>query len=162
MKAAHALGAAAAIFATAALAEDAPAPPPSPAEARMQELHQVINDPKSTAARRKGAREELANLLRSPAGQGPIPAPGEKPARAPRAAVEPLAPLVKPAANPAISTPPVAHVDVTQPARTLVTPTGKATAPAGNDTAIDPRNGHVLTQTPNGYIDPRTGQFTPR
>lgn len=129
----------------------------------MQELHQVINDPKSSAEQRQAAREELGNLLKSPAGQAPAGAtPGEKAARAPRAAIQPAGPVVKPATNPPISAPPVAHVDVTQPPRTNVTPSGKAAAPATNGTAIDPRNGHVLTETPSGYIDPRTGQFTPK
>jgi len=141
--------------------DDAAMPSPSPVQARMQELHNVINDPKSTAAERQGARGELAKMLKSPAGEAREPTPGEKPLPA-RAAVEPLAPAVKPAANPPISAPPVAHVDVTQPPRTTVTPTGKAVAPAVNGVAIDPRNGHVLTETPSGYIDPRTGQFTPR
>jgi len=161
MKAARALGAVAALLAVGALAQDAP-PAPSPAEARMQELHRAINDPKSTAAERQGAREALAKLLKSPAGDARAPMPGEEPARPPRAAVETLAPLVKPARNPPISTPPVAHVDVTQPPRTTVTPAGRAAAPAASGVAIDPRNGHVLTETPNGYIDPRTGQFTPK
>ncbi|HEX4331548.1 MAG TPA: hypothetical protein VH040_05400 [Usitatibacter sp.] len=160
MRAARAMAAGVALFATAALAEDAA--PQSPFEVRTQELHHVINDPKSTAAERQGAREELANLLKSPAGQAPGATPGDKPANPARAAVEPLAPIVKPAVNPAISSPPMAHVDVTQPPRTIVTPTGKAAAPAPNGAAVDPRNGHVLTETPSGYIDPRTGQFTPR
>lgn len=116
----------------------------------MQALHQAINDPKSTAAQREAAREELAHLLKSPAGQ------------APRAAIDPIGPIVKPAVNPPISAPPLAHVDVTQPPRTTVTPGGMAAAPASGSTAINPRNGHVLTETPAGYIDPRTGQFTPK
>lgn len=160
MRAAHAIATVAALWAATALAQDAPSPPRSPLEARMQELHQAINDPQSTAAQRQGAREELANLLKSPAGQAPGPTPGENTARPPRAATEPLAPLVKPAVNPPISSPPVAHVDVTQPPRTTVTAAGRAVAPASNGAAIDPRNGHVLTETPNGYVDPRTGQFT--
>jgi len=121
----------------------------------MQSLHQVINDPKSTLDQRQAAREELGNLLKSPAGQGPA-------ASAPRAAIAPVGPIVKPAVNPAISTPPVAHVEVTQPPRTTVTPQGLAAAPTPGGAAIDPRNGHVLTETTNGYIDPRTGHFTPK
>ena len=124
----------------------------SPELARMQALHQTINDPKSTMDQRQAAREELANLLKSPAGQAP----------APRAAIEPFGPIVKPAINPPISTPPVAHLEVTQPPRTTVAPSGIAAAPAASGTAIDPRNGHVLTETPNGYIDPRTGHFIPK
>ncbi|HSS28661.1 MAG TPA: hypothetical protein VLL50_11960 [Usitatibacter sp.] len=137
-------------LAFAAQADDAV----TPELARMQALHQAINDPKSTMDQRQAAREELANLLKSPAGQAPAPRP--------RAAIEPIGPIVKPAINPPISTPPVAHVEVTQPPRTTVTPSGIAAAPASSGTAIDPRNGHVLTETPNGYIDPRTGHFTPK
>lgn len=128
----------------------------------MQALHQVINDPKSTMDQRQAAREELVNLLKSPAGEAPAGAAGERPVHAPRAAVEPGRPIVKPAVDPPISAPPVAHVDVTQPPRTTVTPGGTTAAPAPGGTAINPRNGHVLTETPNGYIDPRTGQFTPK
>jgi len=129
-------------------------------QARMQELHQVINDPKSTAQDREGARDELAKLLKSPAGQARGAAPGEKPVRA-RAAIEPLGPIVKPAQSPAIATPPVAHVEVTAPPKTVVAPHGNVVAPA-NGFAIDPRTGHVLHETPNGYVDPRTVQFTPK
>lgn len=118
----------------------------------MQALHQAINDPKSTMDQRQAAREELANLLKSPRGQAP----------AARAAIEPIGPIVKPAVNPPISAPPVAHVDVTQPPRTTVTAGGTTAAPASGGTAINPRNGHVLVETPSGYIDPRTGQFTPK
>ena len=116
----------------------------------MQALHQAINDPKSTAAQREAAREELASLLKGPA------------RHAPRAAIEPTGPIVKPAVNPPIFAPPVAHVDVTQPPRTTVTPGGVTAAPASGGSAVNPRNGHVLTETPAGYIDPRTGQFTPK
>jgi len=128
----------------------------------MQALHQAINDPKSTAAQRQAAREELANLLKSPAGQASAGTPEARPARPARAALEPAGPIVKPAVNPPISAPPVAHVDVTQPPRTVVTPGGMTAAPASGGAAINPRNGHVLTETPAGYIDPRTGQFTPK
>ena len=138
------------VFACRGLAADDAA---SPGQARMQALHQAINDPKSTMDQRQAAREELANLLKSPAGQAPAP-------RA-RAAIEPIGPIVKPATNPPISMPPVAHVEVTQPPRTAVTASGIA-APASGGTAVDPRNGHVLTEAPNGYIDPRTGHFTPK
>ena len=64
--------------------------------------------------------------------------------------------------NPPISTPPVAHVDVTQPPHTTVMPGGTTAAPSSGATAVNPRNGHVLTETPAGYIDPRTGRFTPK
>jgi hypothetical protein len=28
--------------------------------------------------------------------------------------------------------------------------------------AVDPTTGHVLSEVPGGYVDPRTGQFIPR
>jgi hypothetical protein len=152
MNAARAIGFLVALGAAAAAAQEP--------QARMQELHQVINDPTSTAADRQLARDELAKLLKSPAGQARGAAPGEKPVRA-RAAIEPLAPIVKPAQSPAIAVPPVAHVEVTAPPKTLASPHGNVAAPA-NGFAIDPRTGHVLHETPNGYVDPRTGQFTPK
>jgi len=43
----------------------------------------------------------------------------------------------------------------------MVTPSGSAVTPA-NRFAIDPRTGAVLHEIPGGYVDPRTGQVTPR
>ena len=132
-------------------------PPPSPVEARMRELQHVIVDPQSTPKERQAAREELVNLLKSPAGQSREPTP-EKPARA---AIQPFGSIVKPAENPPIHTPPVAHVEVTQPPKPIATPNGGTLVPTAPGFAVDPRHGHVLHATTNGYVDPRTGQFTP-
>lgn len=151
----------------AALAFIAPAaaaqwPPSEDAAARMHELQAVMQGTQSTPAQREAAREELSKLLKSPAARERARTPGEKPVRPPRAAIEPLGALVKPAANPAISVLGVAQVDVAIPPKPLVVPrTGDLVAPAGNS-AVDPRSGHVLHETPFGYVDPRTGQFTPR
>ena len=137
-------------------------PPKGDTAARMRELQLVISNPESTAARREAAREELSSLLKSPAARGRR-TPDEKPVRAaPRAAIEPIGPIVKPAVNPSIPVPGVATVDVVVPPRILVAPaTGTAVAPAGR-AAIDPRTGHILHDAGNGYVDPRTGQFTPK
>ena len=123
----------------------------------MQALHHVINDPKSTMDERQAAREELVNLLKSPAGQneGPLPS---KPARA---AIQPLGPIVKPATDPPIVAAPVAHIEVTQPPKPAVTTGGTVVVPAGNGFAVDTRNGRTLREVPGGFVDPRTGQFTP-
>ena len=136
-------------------------PPKSDAAARMRELQLVIGNPESTAAQREAAREELSALLKSPNAKGRTP--DEKPVHAaPRAAIEPMGPIVKPAANPSIPMPGVATVDVTIPPRIIVAPkTGSTLAPAGVG-AVDPRTGHVLHDVGNGYVDPRTGQFTPK
>ncbi len=114
-------------------------PPKSDAAARMRELQLVIGSPESTAAQRESAREELSSLLKSPNAKGRTP--DEKPL-APRAAIEPLGPIVKRAVNPSIPVPGVATVDVTIAPRITVAPrTGSAVAPAG-PAAIHPRTGH--------------------
>ena len=137
-------------------------PPSEEAAARMRELQEVMRSDAATPAQREAAREELSKLLKSPAGQERGRTRDEKPARTPRAAIEPFGPIVKPAPNPAIIVPGVAHTDVVIPPRPFVIPlTGAVAAPSAN-VAIDPRTGHVLHETPYGYVDPRTGQFVPR
>jgi hypothetical protein len=157
---------AAAFAATCALAVETPAwPPPPPVEARMRELQLVIIDRDSTAAQREAAREELASLLKSPAGQTRGRTPDEKPARPARAAIDPFPSVVKPApslAVPSTPSPGVAHIEVTEPPkRVLVPQSGIAPAPLPGF-AIDPRTGSVLHEIPGAYIDPRTGQIIPR
>ena len=153
-----------AVSAACASAVETPAWPPSgDVAARMRELQSVIMGAESTAAQRESAREELSGLLKSPAGQARGRMPGERPA--PRAAIEPIGPIVKPAVNPPIHIPAagVATLEVVPPPpRITITPqTGSVAAPAGRG-AIDPRTGRLLHEVPNGYVDPRTGQFTPR
>jgi hypothetical protein len=162
MKRATAAMAFALAFAASAAWADEPAqwPPPAPVEARMHELQHVIGDPHATPGEREAARKELGDMLKSPAGQARGRTPDEKPVRA-RAAIEPLGPIVKPAQSPAIATPPVAHVEVISPPPASVAGHPNVAAPA-NGFAVDPRNGHVLHETINGYVDPRTGQFTPK
>src|SRR5689334_5260718 len=98
-----------AIAAVPAAAADAPQWPPPPGVAeRMRELQQVIIARDSTVAQRDAAREELANLLKSPAGQGKA-TPDEKPspdqpkaaaeskaAHPARAAIDPHPPILMP------------------------------------------------------------------
>ncbi|MBC8023830.1 MAG: hypothetical protein H7Y14_11960 [Burkholderiales bacterium] len=150
-----------ATLAASAAAVDTPTwPPPGDVAQRMRELQLVIGSPQSTAAQRDTAREELSGLLKSPAEQLRGRTRDEK--SAPRAAIEPIGPIVKPAVNPSVPMPGVATVEVIAPPRITVMPqTGAVPAPSGR-AAIDPRTGNVLHETPNGYIDPRTGQFTPR
>jgi hypothetical protein len=138
-------------------------PPSNDIAARMRELQSVIMSPHANAAEREAAREELSGLLKSPAGKARGRVANEK-RPAPRAAIEPIGPIVKPAVNPPVHMPAagVATVEVVQPPRITITPqTGGVAAPAGR-AAVDPRTGHILHEVPNGYIDPRTGQFTPR
>src|SRR4051812_1560144 len=59
------LAAAGGAFAT----DEATWPPPEPVQTRMRELQAVIRSPASTMADREAAREELAGLLKSPAGR---------------------------------------------------------------------------------------------
>lgn len=144
--------------------DEAQWPPPAGMAERMRELQLVIMDRESTMAQREAAREELARLLKSPAGQARGRMPGEKPPRPARAAIEPFPSVVKPAER--VPTPPppagVAHVEVIEPPKPVVIPqTGAPALPSGSF-AIDPRTGNVLHGIPGGYIDPRTGQVVPR
>ncbi len=131
-------------------------PPPSPVADRMHELQQVIIDPQSTAADRQAARDELANLLKSPAGQAPhaqkMPA---------RAAIEPFPRIVKPLEPMRDDAPPVAHVEVISPPQPITTQSGATLLPAPGGFAVDPHTGAVLHPAPGGYVDPRSGRFTP-
>ena len=148
---------------SAAAVESTSWPPPGVVADRMHELQSVIANPKSTAGQREAAREELSGLLKSPAGQSRGRMPGEKPLQAaPRAAIDPMGPIVRPAANPAVAVPGVATMEVIVPPKITVAPlTGAQVAPSGR-TAVDPRTGNVLHDAGNGFVDPRTGQFTPR
>ena len=143
--------------------EDTQWPPPKGVVERMHALEAAIRDPRSTLAQREAAREELAGLLKSPAGRAM--APPREPKLAPRAAilpypgvVEPLPPIEK-----AVPPPPgVAHLEVVAPPKApAVNPqTGSVAQPSGKF-AIDPATGNVLHAVPGGYVDPRTGQFIP-
>jgi hypothetical protein len=144
--------------ATLAVALDAAHWPPSAGvEARMRELQRIIGSAEASREERDAARAELGHLLRSPS----APEPSAEPAP-PRAAIEPYPPIVKPAVNPPIPMPPVAHVEITDPSRTTLSPSGSALAPWGGGFVVDPRTGAVLHPLPGGgYVDPRTGRITP-
>jgi hypothetical protein len=138
-------------------------PPPGDVAARMHELQQAIIARDSTMAQREAARRELANLLRSPAGQA-APLPQDLgPQRPARAAIQPFPSVVKPAERVPTPVPPseVAHVEVVEPPKPIIIPqTGQPARPQG-DFAID-NHGRVLHPIPGGYIDPRTGQVVPK
>lgn len=143
--------------------DDTQWPPPAPIVERMHALEAVIRSPDSTMPQREAAREELAGLLKSPAGRTVPPAPTKLP---PRAAIDPYPSVVRPLPPRDVAVPPppgVAHVEVLEPPKSLaVNPrSGSVAAPSGN-VAIDPATGHVLQPLPGGYVDPRTGQFVPR
>jgi len=145
-------------IALAALAaENTQWPPPDEVATRMRELQGTIGSRDASAAEREAARAELTRLLRSPGATGRVPH------TAPRAAIEPIGPLVRPMPNPKAVAPDVATMEVTVPSKMpSITPgTGRAVIPS-TGAAVDPRTGHLLHETPNGYIDPRTGQFTPK
>lgn len=130
-------------------------PPPATESTRMYELQREILRPDSTPERREAARRDLAKLLMRTGAEEPKPA-------APRAAIEPFAPVPPPPAPPKVPMPGVAELEVVRPSRPVVIPqSGTALAPAGR-TAVDPRTGHVLHETAAGFIDPKTGQFVPR
>ncbi len=137
-------------------------PPPSGVEARMHVLQGVLGSRESTPAQREAAREELSDMLKSPAGQARGRTPDEHPARAPRAAIDPFPRIVKPAQAPFVGPlPPMAHIEIVAPPKPIVMPSGAVATPSSRF-AIDPRTGAVLHEIPGGFIDPRTGQVTPR
>ena len=150
-----------------ALALDTPQwPPPDAQASRIRELQGVIMSRDSTAAQREAAREELASFLKSPAGRERGRTPDEKPMRARSAVTDPVRVDAVPV-TPAAPVPPseVARVEVIAPPKPIVIPrSGSVAAPTGpsGNFAIDPRTGNVLHGTGAGYVDPRTGQFTPR
>ena len=147
---------------TAAAIETAQWPPPSGVETRMRELQGVLGSRESTPAQRESAREELSGLLKSPAGQARGRTPDENPTRPARAAIDPFPRIVKPAVSPPVGpAPPMAHIEIVEPPKPMVLPSGAVVTPS-NRFAIDPRTGAVLHEIPGGYVDPRTGQVTPR
>jgi hypothetical protein len=134
-------------------------PPPAGVEARMRELQGVIISRDSTPAQRDAARAELGSLLKSPAGQA-RPTPAQK--APPRAAIDPLPSIVKPADGRLATPPEIAHIEIVTPPKPVIVPqTGAVASPSGR-VAVDGRTGAILHESPSGYIDPRTGQFTPR
>ncbi|HET7401552.1 MAG TPA: hypothetical protein VFJ62_07210 [Usitatibacter sp.] len=149
----------------AAALDEAQWPPPGDVAARMHELQQAIISPESSMAQREAAREELANLLRSPAGQGRGTGRDQGPQRPARAAIQPFPSVVKPVERVPTPVPPadVAHVEVVEPPKavTIVPSTGQAVRPTPNDFAVD-SHGRVLHPVPGGYLDPRTGVVSPR
>jgi hypothetical protein len=162
-----------ALVAMPAWALDTPQwPPPDATAARMHELQQAIIARDATAAQREAAREELAELLKSPAGQLRGRTPDEKPRPARAAVTDPVAtPIVPVAPAPATPQTGVARLEVIEPPKPLVMPrTGSVAVPitpapplpSSPGFAVDPRTGNVLHGTGAGFVDPRTGQVTPR
>jgi len=149
----------------AAALESAEWPPSPEVASRMKALQETLRDPDATAAQREAAREALAGLLKSPAGQARGRTADEKPARPARAAIDPYPSVVRPAPAPAPPAPPpegVAKLEVVDPPKPLVDPRTGTVLPRAGDFAIDPRTGAVLHSTPGGFVDPKTGQFIPR
>ena len=154
-----------ALVAMPATVESAAWPPSAEVASRMKSLQETLRDPDVTAAQREAAREELAGLLKSPAGQARGRTADEKPSRPARAAIDPYPSVVRPAPAPAPAPPPpegVARLEVVDPPKPLVDPRTGTVLPRAGDFAIDPRTGAVLHSTPGGFVDPKTGQFIPR
>ena len=149
----------------ASAAESAGWPPSAEVASRMKSLQETLRDPDVTAAQREAAREELAGLLKSPAGQARGRTADEKPTRPARAAIDPYPSVFRPTPAPAPAAPPpegVAKLEVVEPPKPLVDPRTGTVLPRAGDFAIDPRTGAVLHSTPGGFVDPKTGQFIPR
>lgn len=145
--------------------ETAAWPPPENVASRMKTLQEQLSDPQATPAQREAAREELAGLLKSPAGQARGRTAEEKSGRPARAAIDPYPSVVRPPPPPAPTAPPpegVARLEVVDPPKPVVDPRTGTILPRAGDFAIDPRTGAVLHSTPGGFVDPKTGQFIPR
>jgi hypothetical protein len=132
----------------------------------MHALQALIRSPASTMAEREAAREELAGLLKSPAGRDRTTPEEARKVPAARAAIDPYPGIVKPLPPIAATNPPppgVARLEVVPaPKPPAVNPrTGAPALPSGRF-AVDPTTGGVLHEVPGGYVDPRTGQFVPR
>ena len=157
-----------ALCAPAAWAADAPQWLPRDADvARIRQLQEAIMARDSTPAQREAAREELGSYLKSPAGQQRGRTVDEKPVRAPRAAVTDPVHVELVPVTPAAPVPPsgVARLEVIEAPKPIVIPrTGAVAAPTSpsGTFAVDPRTGAVMHGAGAGYVDPRTGQFTPR
>ena len=157
----------AAIFALAlaaftAAAETATWPPPPEVLGRMRDLQSIIANPASTKEERAGARIELERMLKTPGAASRKPTDARPPARA---AIDPFPSVVKPIEG-KLPSAPTARLEVIQDAplpRPAINPsTGSVVQPSAPGIAVDPRTGHVLQETPAGYIDPRTGRFVPK
>lgn len=143
-------------------AESAAWPPSEGVATRMRELQGVLAARDSSAPQREAAREELAGLLKSPAGQARGRAADEKPARPARAAIDVVPTTVLPTPHSPIPMPGVARIEVIDPPKARIDlRSGVPAAPAGT-VSFDPLTGNVLHEVPGGAIDPRTGRFTPR
>ena len=141
--------------------EDTTWPPPPEVLGRMRDLQAKLADPASTREEREAARRELSRLLKSPRASADD---ARKPARA---AIEPFPAIVKPIQDPMprVPAPPTARLEVIPdvPRRPVINPaTGGVIHPSAPGVAVDPRTGTVLHETPAGYVDPRSGRFTPK
>ena len=138
--------------------------PPSPAvQKRMTELQATLHDPASTLDQRDKAREELTRLLKSKSARDEVEKADDV-KRPPRAAIDPYPSVVKPLAPlaPRAPAPPVAHIDIVEPPKPAIIQRSGVPAVPSTGAAVDPTTGQILHQTPNGYINPRTGEFIPR
>jgi hypothetical protein len=147
----------------AAALDDTGWPPPPEVLGRMRDLQAKIADPNSTREERDAARSELSRLLKSPSASDK---PKDTP-RPARAAIDPFPSVVKPIEDrmPKLPAPPTARLEVIpDPRRTpVVNPsTGGVIHPTAPGVAVDPRTGNLLHETPSGYVDPRSGRFTPK
>ena len=146
------------------LAVESPAwPPPPEVLGRMRDLQARIADPSTSKEDRAAARRELELLMKSPAA-GDKPDATRKPARA---AIDPFPSVVKPIEErmPPVPAPPTARLEVIpDPPRTpVIDPsTGRVIHPSTPGLAVDPRTGAVLHETPSGFVNPRSGRFTPK
>ena len=138
-------------------------PPPPEVLGKMRDLQSTIVDPASSKEQRAAARRELARLMKGPAARY-RPSTYEK--RQAREAIDPFPSVGKPSET-RLPPPPTARLEVIpEPAplpRPKINPsTGSVVQPSAPGVAVDPRTGHILHETPAGYVDPRTGRFIPK
>ena len=137
-------------------------PPPPEVLGRMRDLQTVIANPASSKEERAGARAELERLMKAPGAASRKPTDARPPARA---AIDPFPSVVRPIEG-KLPSPPTARLEVIQDTplpRPAINPsTGSVIQPSAPGVAVDPRTGHLLHETPAGYIDPRSGRFVPK
>lgn len=137
-------------------AEAAPAWPPSAAtQERITELRGVLSSREASPAQREAARRELAAVLRSPASPREPVTPSIAP---PRAAIAPFPAITSPLAI--LPSAPAATV-VPAPRAIPAWPDAEREMPASRF-QVHPSGGAVLVETPQGYVDPRTGHRIPK
>jgi len=130
-------------------------PPSAAAQERIAELRGVLFSREASPAQREAARRELSAVLRNPAAPREPVTPSIAP---PRAAIAPFPAIASPLAI--LPSAPAAVV-VPAPRAIPAWPDAERETPASRF-KVNPSGGALLVETPQGYVDPRTGHRIPK